>query len=393
MAYKPVHPSEATQYGYVDTTPAAPSSNVQTANGYTPIKFNPVNIYQPGQTLADFNTQATNQYTPAYNEKVNALKASLAQNLAALEGQKAGINQNYDTQVTSQNINNRQAKNNLSNTMLGRGLGRSSIVGTGLGEQDLINNRVINGINTYRNSALSNVDAQKVATETGVNNQVAGMTADLHTQIMNLAQSLYDSYQGNLYNQATFNSSGQFDADKTNASGQMDYNKFEYGKTQDTQAQSNWQNEYDLDKWYKEQSIANDKAALVQKVAASAASAAKPPAIKAGTQFAQHDAALKQIINSDSSRPQYDTTQMTTAINAIESIYANDNTKNGTYMRNLIKQAKAKVAKTQLVLQTTPRYQYANAPVSTSKITPVTTQKQPTILIDRTPSWKRNLLK
>lgn len=222
---------------------------------YKPISFAPVTTYQPGQTYDNFKDQATNQYAPVYNEKVNALKASLAQNLAALEGQKTGINQNYDTQVTSQNINNRQAKNNMSNTMLGRGLGRSSVVTSGLGEQDMVNNRVVNGINTFRNTALGNVDAQKSATEIGTNDQIAGMSSDLQTQIMALAQQLQGTYQDNMFKQDTYNTSGQFNANQANQNNQMDYDKFEYGKTQDIFNNNLATKNFNLDKWYKEQQI------------------------------------------------------------------------------------------------------------------------------------------
>jgi hypothetical protein len=271
MPYKPIHPEEAGQYGYVEK-PASPSVPVmgnpqQTTGGFTPIQYSPVSVYQPGQNFDSFKTQATNQYTPAYNEKVAALKNALAQNLAALEGQKTGINQNYDTQVSSQNFANTRSKNNYSNSMLGRGLGRSSIATTGLSEQDMINNRAVNQINTYRTSALGNVDAQKVATETGTNNQIASMASDLQTQILALAQNLYDSYQNNLFKQESFNAGNKLDTDKYNTSTQLDYNKFDYGKTQDAFGNDLASKNYDLDKWYKEQMIDIQK----QELAANAA--------------------------------------------------------------------------------------------------------------------------
>lgn len=274
MAYKPVQSQEKDllpgyTYGNSVQTPVVTPQQGGTPQsaGYSPINFSPVNVYQPGQTYDSFFGTAQNRYTPIYNEKVAALKNALAQNLAALEGQKLGINQNYDSQVKNQNMANTRSKNNYSNSMLGRGLGRSSIATTGLSEQDMINNRMVNDINTYRTSALGNVDAQKTAMETGANNEIAQMGSDLQTQIANLAQTLFDEYQKNLYGQATFNAQGQLDTDKFNKSGQMDYDKFEYGKTQDATKNQQWQSEFDLDKWYKEQMVGIQK----QELAASAA--------------------------------------------------------------------------------------------------------------------------
>jgi hypothetical protein len=170
----------------------------------------------------------------------------------ALEGQKGGINKNYDMQVDNQNMNSTKSKNNYSNTMLGRGLGRSTIVGTGLGEMDLTNNRLVNTINSYRTNDLGAVDSQKALAQTNTNNQLAQMSGDLQMQIMSLAQNLYDNYQGNMFKQESFNSGNQFDVAKYNNGNQQWQQEFDYGKTQDSQKQNNWQQEFNLDKAYKD---------------------------------------------------------------------------------------------------------------------------------------------
>ena len=110
--------------------------------------------------MANYYNQARQQYDQSYNMKVGALKSQLANNQLALEQQKAGINANYDTQVGNQNIANVKAKNHFSNAMLGRGIANSSIAGTGLAEQDQINNRLIGQINAQRTGALNNIDQQ-----------------------------------------------------------------------------------------------------------------------------------------------------------------------------------------------------------------------------------------
>lgn len=255
---RPVTPEEAAQYGYKDVTNTSPNNTPVTANQSTGYTYKPVQIYQPGMTLDSFNQQAQNQYMPAYNEKVNALKNALAQNLLALEGQKTGINRNYDMQSRNQNINTTKSKNNFSNTMLGRGLGRSTIAGTGLGEMDVINNRVQNDIEGFRTGDLGNIDAQMAQMQVGTNNQLTTMAGDLQTQIMALAQNLYDNYQNNMFKQESFNTGNQFDVEKYNNSNSQWQQSFDYGKSQDTQKQENWNKEYDLDKWYKEQVLAKD---------------------------------------------------------------------------------------------------------------------------------------
>ena len=137
--------------------------------------------------------QATNEYNPTYNAKVTALKNQLAQNKLTLDQQKTGINTNYDTQVANQNLANLKSKNNISNTMLGRGLANSSIVTSGLGEADQQNNRLVGQINTARTGALNDIEAQKALAEQNVNNTIGQLEGDKQSAIMALARQLYDS--------------------------------------------------------------------------------------------------------------------------------------------------------------------------------------------------------
>ncbi|MGL4774528.1 MAG: hypothetical protein ACRC2K_13285 [Clostridium sp.] len=142
--------------------------------------------------MADYRQQAQAQYDPSYNARVQALKNQLAQNTLSLDQSKTGINQNYDTQVGHQNLNNKISKNNISNTMLGRGLGASSIVTSGLAESDARNTRMVGEINTARTGALNDIEAQKAMLAQNMNNTLGQMAGDREKELMALANQLED---------------------------------------------------------------------------------------------------------------------------------------------------------------------------------------------------------
>lgn len=139
-----------------------------------------------------YYTQAEQQYNVGYNKQVSALKNQLAQNQQNLEQQKTGINSNYDLQVQNQNLSNKLVKNNVSNTLLGRGLANSSIAVSGLAEQDAKNTRLIGDINRGRTADLNNIDQQKALLEQNYNNTIAQMEADKISAIQSLAYQLED---------------------------------------------------------------------------------------------------------------------------------------------------------------------------------------------------------
>lgn len=142
--------------------------------------------------VTDYRKQATQEYDASYNKKVQALKNQLAQNQQILDQQKGGINANYDLSVANQNLANKKAKNNLSNTMLGRGLANSSIAVSGLAEADQINNRMIGNINRERTGALNDIEQQKALLAQNLQGTLATMSADREDAISALARQLED---------------------------------------------------------------------------------------------------------------------------------------------------------------------------------------------------------
>lgn len=149
-----------------------------------------------------YYNQAQSQYDGSYNQKVANLNNQLAQNQANLENQKGGINQNYDGQVKQQNLANVKSKNNLSNGMLGRGLGASSIAVTGLAEADNINTRMVGDINTARTNSLNEIDKQKLLLAQQNEAMLNSMKADRLDGIQALAYQLEDrDFDKNFKNQ------------------------------------------------------------------------------------------------------------------------------------------------------------------------------------------------
>lgn len=144
-------------------------------------------------TKANYQAQAQKEYDVGYNQKVTALKNQLAQQQLTLDGQKGGINSNFDTQVQNQNLSNKKAMNNISNTALGRGLQNSSIVTSGLAESDQINNRLVGNINSERTGALNDVESQKTQLATGLQATLGTMSGDRQSAIDTLARQLEDS--------------------------------------------------------------------------------------------------------------------------------------------------------------------------------------------------------
>lgn len=142
--------------------------------------------------MADYYAQAEQQTQAEHNKKVQNLKSQLASNQLALDQQKTGVNQNYDYQVAQQNLQNKLNKNSVSNAMIGRGLGNSSIAVSGLAEQDAKNTRLVGDINRNRTADLNNIDAQKALLDRNYNAEVGQLEADRLSEIRTLAYQLED---------------------------------------------------------------------------------------------------------------------------------------------------------------------------------------------------------
>ncbi len=152
-----------------------------------------------------YYSQAQKEIDPSYNAKVTAMNNALASQQQALEQQKGGVNGNFDTMVSSQNRNNNLSKNNLSNQMLGRGLGRSSIVTSGMAQQDQINNRMVGDIENQRQGALSDIDARKSLLAENNASALAQLEADKINEYYKLARQLQDRDVADWYNERNDN--------------------------------------------------------------------------------------------------------------------------------------------------------------------------------------------
>lgn len=176
--------------------------------------------------------QATKQHDVGYNAKVQAYKNTLAETLASQEGQKLGINANYNQQVQGQNLNNALNKNATSNAMLGRGLGNSSIAVSGLAENDAKNTRLVGDINTNRVGALNQVDEAKMLAQRNMNATLGELGASRQDAIQTLASQLdSEAWDKNYKNQQLEMSRQNAQASQAYQNAQLAFEKQKYAST------------------------------------------------------------------------------------------------------------------------------------------------------------------
>lgn len=180
-----------------------------------------------------FIDQAQKQYDVGYNAKVQAYKNTLADTLSALEGQKTGINANYDKQVQGQNLNNQLNKNNTSNAMLGRGLNNSSIAVSGLAENDAKNTRLVGDINYARTNALGQVEESKAQTQRNMNATLGELSANREDAIQALASQLQsEQWDRDYKNQQLAMERQNAQASQAYQNAMLDFEKQKYNSTQ-----------------------------------------------------------------------------------------------------------------------------------------------------------------
>ena len=160
------------------------------------------------------------------------LQNSLAQNMQGLEGQKAGVNQNFDRQLEQNAINTTNAQNQYLNNSLARGLGRSTIATSGAAGIKDSGNRIANNVNTDRTNALGDIEAQKVKLTEALQSSLLGLQSNFDSQALTLAQQLEEAAYNRQYQSDQFAYQKEQDA-IANAMAQA---KFDYQKQQDALA-------------------------------------------------------------------------------------------------------------------------------------------------------------
>lgn len=165
------------------------------------------------------------------NQKVQ-LNNSFNQNVQGLEGQKAGVNQNFDNQLEQNAMNTTRSKNQYNNNTLARGLGRSTIATSGqAGIQDS-GNRIANKVEDARTQAISNIEAQKTMLQQALQESLLGVSAKQDSETMSMARQLEAlQYERDWQNQQFAYQQSQ---DKWNQDFKM--SQFEYQKQQDALA-------------------------------------------------------------------------------------------------------------------------------------------------------------
>ena len=168
-----------------------------------PNNLQPFTQKAPTLNLPTYNEQyqqkANQQLTPMYEGVQNTLKQKLANILAQLDMQKQATNAMYNETYSRQQLSNKKSMNNLNNSILARGLGRSSIAVSGQAEMEQIGNRALADIDTKRNMALSQLEQQKQLQTDKVNSEIASLEKEKQSKILELARTLYNEELNNAY--------------------------------------------------------------------------------------------------------------------------------------------------------------------------------------------------
>lgn len=145
------------------------------------------------------------------NQKVQ-LNNSFNQNVQGLEGQKAGVNQNFDNQLQQNAMNTTRSINQYGNNTLARGLGRSTIATSGqAGIQDQ-GNRIANQVNEQRTQALGNIESQKTLLQQALQESLLGLQSKQESEALSLAQQLEQQAYDRAFQREQFDYKKQQDA-------------------------------------------------------------------------------------------------------------------------------------------------------------------------------------
>ena len=131
-----------------------------------------------------------------YNSQRVQLQNSFNQNNQSLEGQKAGVNQNFDNQLQQNTINTTKGVNSYQNQSLARGLGRSTVATSGEAGIRDSGKRIANNVNTDRTNALGNIEAQKTQLQQALQENLLGLETKKQSEALSLAQQLEQMMYG-----------------------------------------------------------------------------------------------------------------------------------------------------------------------------------------------------
>lgn len=111
-------------------------------------------------------------------------------NIQSLDGQAAGVNQNFDNQLEQNTRNTTRSVNQYGNNALARGLGRSTVAASGQAGIRDQGNRISNEVNEQRTTALGNIEAQKTLLGQALQESLLGIQAQHDSEVLSLAQQL-----------------------------------------------------------------------------------------------------------------------------------------------------------------------------------------------------------
>lgn len=144
--------------------------------------------------IQDYIKQAIEKLAPGLIAKLSDYKTSLDNTLTGYDSNAKQVSLNADGSITDNTRATQANVNNFSNSSLSRGIGRSSIATTGMGELGVIGARQEGEIKASRDAALANIAALKSNAAKEYESNVASLKAQ------NVAEA--NSQGTDLYNQA-----------------------------------------------------------------------------------------------------------------------------------------------------------------------------------------------
>ena len=176
--------------------------------------------------------EAKQMLSGQFNNNRVQLNNSFAQNVQGLEGQKAGVNQNFDNQLEQNSRNVITSQNQYNNNTLARGLGRSTIATSGQAGIKDSGNRIANQVNQGRTDALGQIEAQKVQLQQALQENLLGITSKEESEALSLAQQL----EGIAYERDWQSQQFGYQKEQDKWANDFKMSQFEYQKQQDALA-------------------------------------------------------------------------------------------------------------------------------------------------------------
>jgi hypothetical protein len=140
--------------------------------------------------MANYRQKAESMINPGLDAQLAAARSNLNSSLSNLDMSKGTINQKYADSESDTKRLGQVARNNANNSMLSKGMARSTIAGDTLKGEDYATLDRVNRLETAKAGDLSNVEMQKNLLNQNFGNTEMSLRADAEGKILSLADQL-----------------------------------------------------------------------------------------------------------------------------------------------------------------------------------------------------------